>query len=131
MPKHKSSDYKESAVNYYLVSDETQESVCEIFKCSPRSLMRWVDKYLEDGEIKRKNRKPIAYKVKKEHGNRHHNLYVLIDNCDGESEKVARRLIAAGVKRVAILTGGELSVQQKGQSIQMKQEMKTTRGSNF
>ena len=67
MPKHKSSDYKESAVNYYLVSDETQESVCEIFKCSPRSLMRWVDKYLEEGEIKRKNRKPVAYKVKKEH----------------------------------------------------------------
>lgn len=45
MPKHKSSDYKLTAVQYYLVKDKTQEEVCKIFKCSPRSLMRWVDKY--------------------------------------------------------------------------------------
>ena len=50
MPKHKSSDYKLTAVQYYLVEDKTQEEVCKIFKCSPRSLMRWVDKYKKDGE---------------------------------------------------------------------------------
>jgi len=40
--KHKSEDYKLSAVEYYLVGDKSQLEVCEIFKCSPRSLMRWV-----------------------------------------------------------------------------------------
>ena len=38
MPTHKSSDYKLTAVQYYLVEDKTQEEVCKIFKCSPRSL---------------------------------------------------------------------------------------------
>ena len=40
--KHKSEDYKLSAIEYYLVGDKSQLEVCEIFKCSPRSLMRWV-----------------------------------------------------------------------------------------
>jgi transposase len=66
--KHKSEDYKISAVEYYLVGDDSQLEVCRIFKCSPRSLMRWLDKYNNDeGEIKRYNRKPIAYKVHKEY----------------------------------------------------------------
>jgi transposase len=65
--KHKSSDYKQSVVQYYLVSDENQEKVCKIFGCSPRSLLRWVEKYKKDGEIKREDRKPITYKVKKEY----------------------------------------------------------------
>ena len=43
--RHKSEDYKLSAVEYYLVGDKSQIEVCEIFKCSPRSLMRWVEKY--------------------------------------------------------------------------------------
>ena len=29
MPKHKSEDYKKSAVEYYLVSDESQVEVCK------------------------------------------------------------------------------------------------------
>jgi len=49
--KHKSEDYKKSAVEYYLVCDKSQLEVCEIFKCSARSLMRWVDKYEKEGEI--------------------------------------------------------------------------------
>jgi len=65
--KHKSEDYKKSAVEYYLVGDKSQLEVCEIFKCSARSLMRWVEKYEKEGEIKRHNRKPVAYKVRKEH----------------------------------------------------------------
>ena len=65
--KHKSEDYKLSAVEYYLVGDKSQIDVCKIFKCSPRSLMRWVEKYEKEGEIKRENRKPVAYKVHKEH----------------------------------------------------------------
>jgi len=42
MTRHKSEDYKLSAVKYYLISDDTQENVCKIFKCSVRSLLRWV-----------------------------------------------------------------------------------------
>ena len=64
--KHKSEDYKLSAVEYYLVEDKSQEEVCKIFKCSPRSLMRWVEKYNNDGEIKRYNKKPVAYKITKD-----------------------------------------------------------------
>ena len=67
MTTHKSEDYKVSAVNYYLTEDTTQEEVCKIFKCSVRSLLRWVDRFKEEKEIKRHNRKPVAYKVKKEH----------------------------------------------------------------
>jgi transposase len=62
MPTHKSEDYKLYAVEYYY---KTQKEVCKIFKCSARSLLRWVDKYNENGEIKRHNRKPVVYKVHK------------------------------------------------------------------
>ena len=67
MPTHKSKDYKETAVNYYLVEDKTQEEVCKIFKCSPRSLMRWVERYKKHGNVDINYRKPVAYKVKKEY----------------------------------------------------------------
>jgi len=67
MPTHKSTDYKETAVQYYLVEDKTQEEVCKIFKCSPRSLMRWVERYKKDGNVDIHYRKPVAYKVKKEY----------------------------------------------------------------
>ena len=40
---HKGNDYKLNAVEYYLIGDKSQVEVCEIFKCSPRSLMRWID----------------------------------------------------------------------------------------
>ena len=33
-------------------------------KCSSRSLMRWVEKYGEEGAVKRHNRQPVAYKIK-------------------------------------------------------------------
>ena len=46
MLHQKSSDYKEIAVQYYLVEDKSQEEVCKIFKCSRRSLMRCVQIYM-------------------------------------------------------------------------------------
>ena len=46
---HKSIDYKEAVVNFYLVEDKSQEEICKIFKCSRRSLMRWVEQYQETG----------------------------------------------------------------------------------
>ena len=44
MTKHKSLDYKLSAVKYYLKSKNASET-CRIFVCSSRNL-RWVKKYL-------------------------------------------------------------------------------------
>jgi transposase len=49
------------------VEDKTQEEVCKIFKCSPRSLMRWVERYKNEGNVDIHYRKPVAYKVKKEY----------------------------------------------------------------
>ena len=65
--KHKSEDYKLSAVEYYLVGDKSQIDVCKIFKCSPRSLMRWVEKYEINKTLERKKREEGSYKIKKEH----------------------------------------------------------------
>ena len=67
MTHHKSEDYKERAVQYYLVEDKSQEEVCKIFECSRRSLMRWVNLYKKHDNVERQNRTPTAYKVKKEH----------------------------------------------------------------
>ena len=67
MPHQKSIDYKETAVNYYLVEDKTQEEVCKVFNCSRRSLMRWVKQHENEGNVKGYERKPKAYKVHKEH----------------------------------------------------------------
>jgi transposase len=67
MTNHKSCDYKKTAAQYYLVEDKSQEEVCKIFKCSRRSLIRWVQKYKKDGKITGYERTPKAYKVYKEH----------------------------------------------------------------
>ena len=64
MPKHKLEDYKILTVKYYLKSKKTQEEICDIFNCSPRSLKRWTARYIKDKTIKRYNKKPISYKVK-------------------------------------------------------------------
>ena len=35
---HKSDDYKLTAVQHYLDTDNTQTDTCSIFKCSPRRM---------------------------------------------------------------------------------------------
>ena len=67
MPKHKSEDYKKSAVEYYLFENKNQVKTCKIFKCSRKSQRRWIDKYKKTGNIKRKKRDYIAYKVKEKY----------------------------------------------------------------
>ena len=59
MSKHKSEDYKISAVNYYLDNDVSMDYVCNIFNCKKQSLSRWVQRYNNDKSIKRYNRKPL------------------------------------------------------------------------
>ena len=53
MPKHKSEDYKLSAVNYYLTENCNKLQTCKIFKCSCRCLMHWVNKYKQNNQILR------------------------------------------------------------------------------
>ena len=53
MTKHKSKDYKLSAVKYYLKSKNASET-CQIFECSSRSLMGWVKKYQTSQSISQK-----------------------------------------------------------------------------
>jgi transposase len=64
MSKHKSEDYKIIAVKYYLENDTNYNytKTCEIFKCSERSLKRWIERYEEFEEIKRLSRKPKSYR---------------------------------------------------------------------
>ena len=66
MAKHKSEDYKISTVQYYLTKNKNQLYTCDIFKCHPRSLILWIDKYNKNKNITRKSRIPKVYKVKKE-----------------------------------------------------------------
>jgi len=61
-------------------------------------------------------------------GSHHRYHYVIIDDGDGEGEKVARRLFAAGVKRVAILTGGERILRRDGRAEVVRK--KTSRKQN-
>jgi len=77
MPKHKSEDYKLSAVNYYLTENNNQLQTCKIFKCSRRSLMRWVNRYKQSNKILRQNRKPVSYKLQKHEVN---HILKLIEN---------------------------------------------------
>ena len=66
MSKHKSEDYKITAIKYYLENDTNYTKTCEIFNCSERSLKRWIERYEELEEIKRLSRKPISYKINKD-----------------------------------------------------------------
>ena len=67
MSKHKSEDYKVSAVKYYLENNSSYVKTCEIFKCSERSLKRWIERYNELGNIERQNRVSESYKITKKH----------------------------------------------------------------
>jgi transposase-like protein len=62
MGKHKSTDYKLSAVEYYLDNDYSLRDVCNIYKCSKYSLVRWIKRYIEYGTVENKQRKEGAYK---------------------------------------------------------------------
>ena len=62
MPKHKTEDYKLSAVKYYLKNDFSMEYVCDIFECKKQSLSRWVDRYLLEYGIEIVMVPPISIK---------------------------------------------------------------------
>ncbi len=53
--KHKSPDYKLSAVNYYFNHEDGYDNTCKIFDCKKSSLKRC---YKTSKNLTRKNRKP-------------------------------------------------------------------------
>ena len=61
--KHKHEDYKLTAVLYHLENDSSYANTCRVFKCSERSLKRWIERYEEEQSISRHNRPPISYKM--------------------------------------------------------------------
>ena len=67
MSKHKSEDYKITAVKYYLENNTNYTKTCNIFECSERSLKRWIERYNNENSIKRHSRKSTSYKITKEH----------------------------------------------------------------
>jgi rhodanese-related sulfurtransferase len=68
----------------------------------------------EEPSNNRKPFKPEAGKLETRREKRHESLYILIDDGNGESETAALRLKAAGVGRLAILTGGEHALVRGG-----------------
>jgi transposase-like protein len=43
--KHKSEDYKISAVKYYLKNKDNIRKTCKIFDCKKSTLQRWIQQY--------------------------------------------------------------------------------------
>ncbi len=52
--KHKSSDYKLSAVKYYLTNEDGYDNTCKIFDCKKSSLKRWIQTYKTTKNLTRK-----------------------------------------------------------------------------
>ena len=67
MTKHKTEDYKISAVKYYLNNDRGYgyKKTCKIFDCKKSTLRDWIKRYNTSKNLTRKNRKPISYKITK------------------------------------------------------------------
>ncbi len=61
--KHKSVDYKLSAVKYYLNHKNEYDNICKIIDCKKFSLKRWIQRYKTSKNLTRKNRKSISYKI--------------------------------------------------------------------
>ena len=67
MTKHKTEDYKISAVKYYLNNDKGDgyKKTCKIFVCKKSTLRDWIKRYNSSKNLTRRNRKPISYKITK------------------------------------------------------------------
>jgi len=65
MTKHKTDDYKNSAVKYYLNNEngDGYNKTCKIFDCKKSTLRDWIYKYNTTKNLTRKIRKPISYKI--------------------------------------------------------------------
>ena len=68
MTKHKTDDYKNSAVKYYLNNEngDGYNKTCKIFGCKKSTLRDWIYKYKTTKNLTRRNRKSISYKITKQ-----------------------------------------------------------------
>ena len=64
--KHKSKDLKLRAILYYYKS-KNQTQTSKIFGCSPRTLMRWVNKFNNCYSFPKNNKMYLSYKLKQVH----------------------------------------------------------------
>ena len=57
MTKHKTEDYKISAVKYYLNNDKGDgyKKTCKIFDCNKSTLRDWIKRYNTSKNLTRKN----------------------------------------------------------------------------
>jgi transposase-like protein len=67
MTKHKTEDYKNSAVKYYLNNDKGDgyKRTCKIFDCKKSTLRDWIKRYQTSKNLTRRNRKQMSYKITK------------------------------------------------------------------
>lgn len=67
MTKHKTEDYKISAVKYYLNNDKGDgyKKTCKIFDCKKSTLRDWIKRYKTSKNLTRRNRKSVSYKITK------------------------------------------------------------------
>ena len=67
MTKHKTEDYKNSAVKYYLNNDKGDgyKKTCKIFDCKKSTLRDWIKRYKSSKNLTRRNRKSVSYKITK------------------------------------------------------------------
>lgn len=63
MGKHHSDDYKETAIKYYMTTNDSLRNTCAIFGCCHTSLTRQINQYEENGNVKRKQRNNKNIKV--------------------------------------------------------------------
>lgn len=69
---------------------------------------------LQRDEKAGKNHWDVSGIIKNHKGFHYQYQYVVIDNGEGEAEKIASRIFAAGIKRVVVLAGGEITLQRQG-----------------
>ena len=63
--KHKTEDYKNSAVQYYLKNNDNIRKTCKIFDCKKSTLQRWIQRYKKYKNITRRSRNLYLIKLKK------------------------------------------------------------------
>jgi putative transposase len=65
--KHKHEDLKLACVRHYLDTGKSYADICRTFNVKERTLKRWIERYEEENEIKRHNRPPVSYKIRRPH----------------------------------------------------------------
>ena len=63
--KHKTEDYKNSAVQYYLKNNDNIRKTCKIFDCKKSTLQRWIQRYKKYKNITRRSKNLYLIKLKR------------------------------------------------------------------